>query len=243
MKTGDLTSGRRSAAEIYRERVVGSRGIGTLLGHELSAMLLEPLPGALGLLARRALYPLLLGRVGRRVIFGRNVTLRHPRRITVGDDAVIDDNCLLDGKGAGEGGLIIGDRVFVGRNSCLYCKGGSIEIGAGAILGVGVVLNSSNLLVLEEDVQVGGGSYLVSGGAFDLDSPLPPALQDGLASRGETRVGRGALLGANVTVTDGSRIGPGAVVGAGSVVSQEIPAGTLAMGVPARVLKKMGAGA
>ncbi|MFN2431251.1 MAG: DapH/DapD/GlmU-related protein [Gemmatimonadota bacterium] len=241
MRAREITAAGRSAADVYRDRVVGGRGVGALLVHELSALALEPLPGALGIVARRALYPFRLRRLGRGAVIGRNVVLRHPRRISLGERVVIDDNCLLDGKGEGEGGLFVGDGVFVGRNSSLYCKGGRIEVGEGAVLGVGVVLNSSNRLVLEPGVQVGGGSYLISGGAYDLDAPLAAALQDGLASRGETRIGRGALLGANVTVTDGSRIGEGAVVGAGSVVSQEIPAGTLAMGVPARVLRRTGA--
>ena len=47
---------------------------------------------------RRKLYPLLLGKVGRNVVFGMNVVLRHPHKIAIGDDVVIDDNCLLDAK-------------------------------------------------------------------------------------------------------------------------------------------------
>lgn len=236
MRAREVTTGR--AADVYRDRVVGQRGLGALVFHELAATALEPMPGAVGILARRAAYPWRLKRMGRGVVIGRNVTLRNPRRIALGDGVVIDDNCLLDGKGDGPGGITLGDRVFVGRNSSLYCKGGWIEVGNDAVLGVGVVLNSSNRLVLEADVHVGGGAYVQSGGAFDIDSGVPLSQQDGLASRAETRVGRGAVLGAHVTVTDGSRVGAGALVGAGSVVSQEVPPGAFALGVPARVVRR-----
>ena len=61
-------------------------------------------PGALGLALRKTLYPLLLGACGRGVVFGQNVVLRHPHKIRIGDNVVIDDNCLLDAKGDAQPG-------------------------------------------------------------------------------------------------------------------------------------------
>ena len=48
---------------------------------------------------RSRLYPRLLGACGKNVSFGINVTLRHPRKILIGDDVAIDDGCVLDAKG------------------------------------------------------------------------------------------------------------------------------------------------
>ena len=62
-------------------------------------LLAQRVPGALGLALRKTLYPSLLGACGRNVIFGQNVVLRHPHKIRIGDNVVIDDNCLLDAKG------------------------------------------------------------------------------------------------------------------------------------------------
>jgi acetyltransferase-like isoleucine patch superfamily enzyme len=86
------------------------------------------MPGALGLALRKACYPWLLGRCGRNVVFGQNVTLRHPHKIEIGDNVVIDDNCLLDAKGETTRDS---DRhgVFVGRNTILSCKNGDIDLG------------------------------------------------------------------------------------------------------------------
>jgi sugar O-acyltransferase (sialic acid O-acetyltransferase NeuD family) len=55
---------------------------------------------------------------------------------------------------------------------------------------------------------------------------------------GRASVGAGAYIGANATVLPEKRIGEGAVVGAGSVVTHDVPPGTVVAGVPARVLRR-----
>lgn len=52
-----------------------------------------------------------------------------------------------------------------------------------------------------------------------------------------TLVGRGASIGANATIICGVTIGEGALVGAGSVVTRDVPAHSLAIGSPARVVR------
>ena len=95
----------------------------------------QAVPGALGLVLRKMLYPRLLGACGRNVVFGQNVVLRHPGKIRIGDNVVIDDNCLLDAKGDTNAGITIGSGVFVGRNTILSCKNGDIELGDRANIG------------------------------------------------------------------------------------------------------------
>ena len=54
--------------------------------------------------------------------------LRHPHKIRIGDNVVIDDNCLIDAKGESNAGIRIGSGVFIGRNTILSCKNGDIEL-------------------------------------------------------------------------------------------------------------------
>ena len=53
-------------------------------------------------------------------------------------------------------------------------------------------------------------------------------------------IGRNTWIGARVIVVAGVSIGDGCIVGAGSVVTQSIPPDSVAVGVPARVVKKRG---
>src|SRR4026207_2022146 len=96
--------GKSSRAK-YADLVVGRAGLGALLKHELIVSLAQARVGAWGLALRKALYPWLLGSCGRNVVFGQNVVLRHPHKIHVGSNIVIDDNCLLDAKGDSNHGI------------------------------------------------------------------------------------------------------------------------------------------
>ncbi|MCL6630146.1 MAG: hypothetical protein K6U00_11155, partial [Armatimonadetes bacterium] len=118
-----------SAASKYLDLVVGSRKLIPIIRFELLMGLSSTVPGALGYWLRSKMYPRLLRRAGHGVLFGRNVCIRHPARISLGDGVVIDDNCVLDGKGESGQGIIVGDPVLIGRNTILSCKGGSKEIG------------------------------------------------------------------------------------------------------------------
>ena len=97
-----------SSLDKYARLVVGRAGWRALLKHEAITLVSQAVPGALGLVLRKLLYPRLLGACGRNVVFGQNVVLRHPGKIRIGDNVVIDDNCLLDAKGDGNGGIEIG---------------------------------------------------------------------------------------------------------------------------------------
>lgn len=223
-----------SALSKYRALIVGRAGLGPLLRYELVTLLTQAVPGALGLVLRRLCYPWLLGACGRNVVFGQNVVLRHPHKIRIGDNVVIDDNCLLDAKGEGNGGIRIGTGVFIGRNTILSCKNGDIRIEDGANLGFNCEVFSASDVVVGRDTLVAAYAYLV-GGDHAPDDRDRGVLEQGRVSRG-IRVGAGAWIGAGVMVLDGVTLGDRSIVGAGAVVRADVPAGATAAGVPARIL-------
>jgi len=224
----------RSSREKYVELVVGRPGLAALAQYELIVMIAQPRAGALGLALRKGLYPLLLGACGRNVVFGQNVVLRHPHKIRIGSNVVIDDNCLLDAKGAGNGGITIGDGVFIGRNTILSCKDGDIEIGGGANLGFNCEVFSASRVTVGRSVLMAAYCYVI-GGDHDFSDPSVPVLEQGRRSKG-VAIGDGVWMGAGAKILDGVTIGGGAVVGAGAVVREDVPASAIAAGVPARVV-------
>jgi len=231
----ELFDERRSKADKYRDLVIGRPGWGPLLVFELVMLLSSWVPGALGLFLRGRLYPLVLGRVGRNVVFGANVTLRHPHKIAIGDNVVIDDQCCLDAKGTDNRGIVVGTGVFVGRNTILSCKNGDIVLDDRANLGFNCEIFSASTVRVGADVLMAAYTYLV-GGDHLYDRTDVPVLQQGRTARG-IDVGDGTWLGTHVVVTDGSTIGRDAIIGAGAVVVGEIPEFSIATGIPAKVTR------
>ena len=231
----ELFDERKSSADKYRDLVIGRAGVGPLVAHELVMLLSSWVPGALGLFLRSKLYPLLLGSVGRNVVFGVNVTIRHPHKIAIGDNVVIDDGCCLDAKGTDNTGIAIGTGVFVGRNTILSCKNGDIVIDDHANLGFNCEIFSASRVRVGKHILMAAYTYLV-GGDHLYDRTDIPVLQQGRTSRG-IEVDDNVWLGTHVVVTDGSTIGRDAIIGAGAVVVGEIPEFAIAAGIPAKVIR------
>jgi len=230
-----LFEGGKSLFAKYQDLIIGRKSLLYFLKYELIILFTSWLPGALGLFMRGKLYPLLFGKVGKRVIFGVNIVVRHPHKIFLGNNVVIDDNCVLDAKGNTNKGIFISDRVFIGRNTILCCKDGDIFLAENTLIGFNCEIFSASFVKIGRNSQIAAYSYL-NGGTHDLDRTDIPIIE-------QPRSGRGIVLednvwlAANVKVLDGVAIGRDSVIGAGAVVSRDIPCFSIAAGNPARVLR------
>lgn len=239
-KVQDEVAGRRvSAFQKYQAMIIGSRSIWALIKYELIMLLTCSLSGALGLFLRSKLYPLILGKVGRGCVFGRNVTLRHPHKIRLGDGVIIDDNVMMDAKGETNTGISIADDCFVGRNSILSCKNGDIELGDRANIGFNAEVFSSTKVLIGPDTLISAYCYVVGGGNYDperTDVPINRSLREdrakGIILEGNIWIGTHSVL------RDGANIGAGTVVAAGSVVNDPMPGWSIVGGTPAKVLRE-----
>ncbi len=224
----------KSSRQKYAELVIGQPGIAALIKYELIVTVAQPLAGALGLALRKLLYPALLGSCGRNVVFGQNVVLRHPHKIHIGSNVVVDDNCLLDAKGSTNRGITIGQGVFVGRNTILSCKDGDIELADGANIGFNCEVFSASRVRIGKQVLMAAYTYII-GGDHDFSDPSIAVLDQSRTSAG-VMVGDGAWIGAGAKILDGVTIGEHAVIGAGAVVRESVAASAIAVGIPARVV-------
>jgi len=232
----NLFDERRSSSEKYQDLIIGKRSFWALLKYELIVTLFGGIPGALGLVLRRLTYPLLLGSAGRNVVFGANTALRHPHKIFIGDNVVIDDNCLIDAKGENNHGITIGSGVFIGRNSILHCKNGDIIIHNDVNIGFNCDIASSNIIEIGEKVLLAAYAYIVGGGHDYARTDIPVTEQKRVAHG--IKIEANAWIGAGATVLDGVNVGRGTIVGAGAVVTGDLPANSLAAGMPAKVLRQ-----
>jgi acetyltransferase-like isoleucine patch superfamily enzyme len=227
---------RASALRKYQDLVVGSRSLARLLVYELVTLASSWVPGALGLLMRKALYPLVLGRVGRGVVFGQGVVLRHPAKIRIGDGVTVDDLVVLDAKGTHNRGIDLGNGVFLGRGTILSCKDGDIVVGDHTNLGSHCEIFSGSTVTVGHHGLFAAQAYLVGGG-HQWEDATRAVIDQPRTSRGIT-LGDNVWLGTGARVLDGVTLGSNVVVGANAVVNTDLPDGAVAAGVPARVLRQ-----
>ena len=209
----------KSSLRRYAELVIGEPSVWKLIRYELLSMFVVPVPGALGLVLRRRLLPSLFRSVGRNPVFGRGITLRNAHLVTLGDDVFLDDRCLIDGRGAGEEGIVLGDRCIVHRGAVVMSKGGGIRIGAGTDIGESSSIVSQGGIEIGDSVKIAGGCR-IGGGLVEAGSERTRY------TNGPVRIGDSVTLFQNVLVLDGVEIGDRAFVGAGAVVRDDVAADT-----------------
>ena len=206
----------------YMRLVIGRESIPGLLKYELVTCLLGPLPGALGLALRKIFYPCLFPKIGKGVVFGRNVTIRNPQAIELGDNVIIDDYALLDGRVPGEDGIRIGDKCIIGRHATLTAKSGPIVIGDNCSIGASSVISSQGGIFIEDWVQMAGECKIV-GGLFTFDDSAQNTWKFQRHSKGSIRIGEHCFIGGGAMVVDDVTVGRCSMVGSGSIVVQSLP--------------------
>ncbi len=109
-----------------------------------------------------------------------------------------------------------------------------VSLGAGSYVGPGSVIHV--------DAHVGQACIVNSGAVVEHDNILGDGvhISPNAALGGHVEIGEGAQIGLGAAVLPGVTIGAWTVVGAGAVVNRPLPAGVVAAGVPARVLRDPG---
>ena len=229
---------KKSKLDRYKELIIGSDSMLDLIKYEIIILFCGWVPGALGIVLRSKLYPLILGKCGRGVIFGSNIVLRHPKKITVGDNVIVDDNVMIDAKGLDNTGIILENEVFVGRNSILSCKGGDIILRERVNIGFNCEVYSSSKVEIGADTLLAAYTYIVGGGSYKLDrKDIPISKQPDFEGKGGIFIDEGTWIGAHCIILDGVKIGTGSVIAAGAVINKEIPPMSIAAGIPGKVIK------
>jgi acetyltransferase-like isoleucine patch superfamily enzyme len=231
-----LHNAQRSALGRYREKAAGDLSPAGLLRFELANMLLANLGGGIGYLLRKMAYGPLFRQTGSGIIIGKGVAVRHPGRISLGNQVAIDDYVLLDASGAGADGVRLGNQVIVSRNCIIQGKGGSVDIGDKTDIGANTLITSANGIYLEPSVLIAGNCY-IGGSRYHTERLDQPIMEQGWYSRGPVRIGTGTWLGAGVVVLDGVQIGKGCIIGAGSLVTRDLPDYVIAFGTPAQIVR------
>ena len=229
---------RKGAFAKYKEFFLGKVSFFYFLKYEIIITLFSSIPGAFGLFLRKIFFKHLFKRVGKGVVFGKNMTIRHPKKISIGDNVIFDDNVVLDAKGNDNRGIEIKDNVVIGRNTILSCKGGNIYIDEHSNIGANCYIISETEFQIGKYVFVAGNSYLIAGGNHTFENREIPIMFQPSVSKGGVKIEDDVWIGAGAIILDGVKIGKGSIIGAASLVNKSIKDFSIAVGLPAKVIKE-----
>ncbi len=160
--------------------------------------------------------------VGKNSFLDATVQVLGWRNVRIGQDCVIGEYTWLNvnHREGEEAAILIEDSCFVGRRN-FFSAARRIRLGAYCLTGT--------------DCRFLGANHVFT-------SPFVPYIKSGVTTEGVIDIGVNCWLGADVTVLGNVRIGHGSIIGACTVVTRDIPPFSLAVGNPARVLRRYDAG-
>lgn len=179
-------------------------------------MLITYMPGGTGYTLRRLYYHHILCQLGKNCLIDVGVSIKGAENVSIGDYCWIDSYCQLSG--------VLGD-ITIGRR---------IHIGSGSILASGGKLELQDYVGVSSGVMIFSNSETPKEGKR-MSGPMIPERYKAFV-RAPVVIEKDAFIGANSVVLPGVTIGEGAVIGANSVVTKDIPAWSIAVGAPAKVV-------
>jgi len=187
---------------------------------------------------RKEYYRSKLKHMGENVSIGVGVKIVNPQYISLGDNVIINDHATLIARG--EGGITLADNVRINDRVYLDTErdSGYINVGLNVYIGTGTTLFGHCGL------EIGDHSLLAQNITL---TPYSHIFEDPdrviKAQGGHTRkvtIGRDCYIGMRVTILYSADIGDGSVIGSGAVVVKPIPPYSVAVGNPAKVIRKRG---
>ncbi len=170
---------------------------------------------------------------------GRNVKIINPQWVSFGHGVYIEDDVTIIARGPG--------GITFGGGNCIKCgvyldtespEEGYITIGEGTYIGKGTTLHGHRGLeigdhcLLAQNITLTPFSHLFEDATQNIDT------QGGKVKK--VTIGRDTYIGMNSTILYSGDIGEGCVVGSASVVVKPLPPYSIAVGNPARVIRKRG---
>ena len=176
-----------------------------------------------------------LGTVGKETIIhplanllGMKKNIYLGEKVRIGSHATLE----VDDK---KSSIIIGDNSYICANAMLLTQRGSIKIGSNCSVNPFSILYGLGGLWIGDCVRIACHTTIIPANHIfeDIDIPIH---RQGLSKKGVV-IEDDVWIGAKATILDGCTIGMGSVIGAGAVVVQDVPAYSVVVGVPGKVIK------
>jgi acetyltransferase-like isoleucine patch superfamily enzyme len=179
----------------------------------------------------------LFGRIGSKLSRLWFTATERPRLKHLGPNGFLFSPYRIDGAA----GISIGKNSVLQRGGWLFCADDG-PVAAALTIGEGCVFGYNNHVTAVDNVHIGNhvltaNNVYISDNLHGYEDISRPIMHQPVRLKGRVEIGDGCWLGENVAVI-GARIGKNCVIGANAVVTRDIPDYSVAVGIPARVIKQ-----
>lgn len=173
------------------------------------------------------------------VLLGKKTILFYKSKIYFGKKVKIGNFCILSGMS--KKGLFVGDYSSIGSFSRVIVSTNHSNLGEYIKIGSGVGIGEYSSLGGSGGLSIGDNTIIAQYFSAHPENHVFDSTEVPIKAQGTFRspisIGKDCWIGAKVTIVAGVTVGDGVVLGAGSVVTKDIPAYTIAVGNPAKVIK------
>jgi acetyltransferase-like isoleucine patch superfamily enzyme len=232
-KTATMSGGPSHKIRRYMERVTGGGSLGRFLWQGTVLTLLTSFPTVAGSVLRGRAYRSVLGAMGPGCFIEQGVRWLVPRRIFLGRQVFVGQNCFLDAHDA-EGRIELQDDVWLSQGSYVVTGQSEVLIGPMTYVGHRCLIYGHAGVQVGRDVLLANDVQLICGNHTFTRRDVPIRAQPTAGK--PIMIGDDVWLGASAIVLGGVTVGQGSVVGAGSLVTRSLPPYSIAYGVPAEIV-------
>lgn len=171
---------------------------------------------------------------------GKRAKLKSRNKMVFHGTALIEEGVKIDA--LSKDGIDIGENFSIGRNSIIECTGVIRELGEKLTIGKNVGIAANAFIAMRGPIEIGDDTIFGPNVSIHAEnhnfSDIKIPIKDQGASRKGITIGKNCWIGSGVVILDGVNIGDGCVIGAGAIVTKDIPKNSIAVGIPAKVIKR-----
>ncbi len=176
------------------------------------------------------------------VFTGKKVKVIEKRYLSVGAKTKLHDGVYIDA--LSKEGVVIGDRVVIGRNTRIECTGSLEYVGKGVKIGSRTTFNNDCFFGAAGGIEIGedvvAGQFVRFHSENHNFDDMNKLIKDQGVSHKGIKIGNNCWIGSGAVFLDGAELGDGCVVGANAVVTKPFPANSVIAGVPAKLIRTRG---
>ena len=183
-------------------------------------------------------YKAIFNGIGKDIHISRKAIIKSAKNIVLGNNVLIGEYAILDGNSEKYSqSIIIGDNTYLTSFAMIDVQGGFVKIGKNCSVNPFCVLYGHGGLEIGDGVRIAAKTTIIPAN-HRFDRIDVPQYKQSLTKKG-IKIEDDVWIGTNVTILDGVNIHRGSVIGGGAVVTKDVPEYSVAVGVPAKVIKKM----